>query len=143
MGGGSLTPFFFWTNFLDRVKLGYTPRPSGSALKVPGGGWVGWETPIIIITLHLVEFSWVELRVDQLMWFCYKAFDRSNPKETIRDMFINLKCQNYENFQIGMGVSALIYLIWLNHRTLQSIIICYYFFPIYTYSTIHNYISLL
>ena len=29
------------------------------------GGVVGWETPIIIITLHLVELSWVELRVDQ------------------------------------------------------------------------------
>ena len=24
-----------------------------------------FETPIIIITLHLVELSWVELRVDQ------------------------------------------------------------------------------
>ena len=28
-------------------------------------GWVGRETPIIIITLHLVELSSVELRVDQ------------------------------------------------------------------------------
>ena len=41
-----------------------------SALKVPGGGWVGlgvvgWETPIIIITLHSVELSRIELRVDQ------------------------------------------------------------------------------
>ena len=36
----------------------HCPRPCGSALKVPGGGGgVGWETPIIIITLHLVELS--------------------------------------------------------------------------------------
>ena len=43
------------------------PRSSGSALKVCGGG--GWvlvvDIPIIIITLHSVELSQIESRVDQ------------------------------------------------------------------------------
>ena len=79
MGGGSLTPFFFCTNLLVRVKLGYTPNFTALGhLEVPwkflwGGGVVGgwWETPIIIITLHLVKLSWVELRVDQYLMMFY------------------------------------------------------------------------
>ena len=60
---GTLTPCFLHKSFsYSQIRLHpefHCPRSSGSALKVPGGagGWMGWETPIIIITLHLVELS--------------------------------------------------------------------------------------
>ena len=71
-GGGMVPyPIFCCTNLLFRVKLGYTPNFTAlDHLEVPWKFWVVvvvggglWKTPII--TLHLVELSWVELRVDQ------------------------------------------------------------------------------
>ena len=60
--GGSLTTFFLHKSFsYGQIRLHlefHCPRPSGSALKAPGGWW--WRIPIIIITLHLVELSWIE-----------------------------------------------------------------------------------
>ena len=84
-GGGNFFDFFVLiklrkNNFLKFFwgvgiffKLGYTPNFTALGhlevpWKFPWGGWVvwgGWETPIIIITLHLVALSSVELRVDQ------------------------------------------------------------------------------
>ena len=50
--GGAGVPypiFFFFTNLLVMVKVGYTPNSKSS--------WLGgWNTPIMIITLHPVEF---------------------------------------------------------------------------------------
>ena len=57
---------FFPTNLLVWVKLGYTLNFTALGhLEVPqkflmGGGVVGGKSPIIIITLHLVELSWNE-----------------------------------------------------------------------------------
>ena len=73
--GGSLTQFYFFTNLLVGVKLGYIPNFTALGhLEVPWKFVVGWvgcvvgvvDIPIIIITLHPVELSWFELRVDQL-----------------------------------------------------------------------------
>ena len=61
-GGGVPLPIYLLASFSQgQIMLHpefHCPRSSGSALKVPGGGMVWWwETPIIIITLHLVEVS--------------------------------------------------------------------------------------
>ena len=49
----------WFSSLLNKLRLVHCPRPCQSALKVCVVG--GVDKPIVIITLHSVELSWVEL----------------------------------------------------------------------------------